>query len=133
MAYGIFIWVKLLSNLCKHAHLNSAREVFFTLSAFRWVTTWLLLSLYPFDLGRAAASLRYGTPAERSGRKALPLGNGRIGAMLFGGVQEEHLQINEDTLWGGGPHDYTNPDAYSHLSELRQLVFAGKVKEADGL
>jgi alpha-L-fucosidase 2 len=77
-------------------------------------------------------SLRYETPAKEW-TEALPLGNGRIGAMLFGGVQEEHLQINEGTLWGGGPHDYTNPEAYSHLSELRRLIFEGKVKEADEL
>src|SRR5437879_10113135 len=46
--------------------------------------------------------------------EAIPLGNGRIGAMVFGGTEDERLQINESTLWGGGPHDYTNPDAYSH-------------------
>jgi len=77
-------------------------------------------------------SLRYDAPAKEW-TEALPLGNGRLGAMVFGGVAEEHLQINEDTLWGGGPHDYTNPDAYSHLSELRQLIFAGKGKQADEL
>ena len=102
------------------------------MSAFRWVATSILLLSAPLTSAAQQLSLRYDNPAKEW-TEALPLGNGRIGAMLFGGVQEEHLQINEDTLWGGGPHDYTNPDAYSHLSELRQLIFAGKVKEADEL
>jgi alpha-L-fucosidase 2 len=102
------------------------------MSAFRWVTTSLLLLSAPLTSAAQQLSLRYGAPAKEW-TEALPLGNGRLGAMLFGGSQEEHLQINEDTLWGGGPHDYSNPDAYSHLSELRELVFAGKVKEADEL
>lgn len=62
---------------------------------------------------------------------ALPIGNGRIGAMVFGGTEDERIQVNEDTLWGGGPHDYTNPDAYSHLQEIRDLIFAGKIAEAE--
>jgi alpha-L-fucosidase 2 len=65
--------------------------------------------------------------------EALPLGNGRIGAMVFGGTEDERLQVNESTLWGGGPHDYTNPEAYAHLAEIRQLIFAGKVDEAQKL
>lgn len=101
------------------------------MSAFRWVATLLLFSA-PLISAAQHLSLRYDTSAKEW-TEALPLGNGRLGAMLFGGAQEEHLQINEDTLWGGGPHNYTNPEAYSHLSELRQLIFAGKVKEADEL
>ena len=54
--------------------------------------------------------------------EALPIGNGRLGAMVFGGVQAERLQINEDTLWSGGPRDWNNPDAKSHLAEVRRLV-----------
>jgi len=65
--------------------------------------------------------------------EALPLGNGRIGAMVFGGTEDERLQINESTLWGGGPHDYPNPEAYTHLNDIRQLIFAGKVDEAEKL
>jgi alpha-L-fucosidase 2 len=62
---------------------------------------------------------------------ALPIGNGRVGAMVFGGIEDARIQVNEDTLWGGGPHDYTNPDAYSHLQEIRGLIFAGKIAEAE--
>ena len=84
---------------------------------------------------RAAApefTLRYDKPAAMW-TEALPIGNGRIGAMVFGGTSEERLQINEATLWGGGPHDYTNPGAASHLEEIRQLIFAGKSAEAAAL
>ena len=53
--------------------------------------------------------LTYDKPASKW-TEALPLGNGRIGAMVFGGTADERLQINESTLWGGVPHDYTSPD-----------------------
>jgi alpha-L-fucosidase 2 len=76
--------------------------------------------------------LSFDKPASRW-TEAVPVGNGRIGAMVFGGTQDERLQINESTLWGGSPHDYRNPDAYSHLDEIRKLIFAGKVDEAERL
>ncbi|RKN35055.1 glycoside hydrolase family 95 protein [Streptomyces hoynatensis] len=69
--------------------------------------------------------LWYPRPAERW-LEALPVGNGRLGAMVHGGVVEEELQLNEDTLWAGGPHDYDNPAALSALPEIRRLVFAGE-------
>ena len=50
--------------------------------------------------------------------EALPLGNGRLGAMVFGGVHEDRVQINEATLWGGGVHDYVNPQARERLAKL---------------
>jgi alpha-L-fucosidase 2 len=53
---------------------------------------------------------------------ALPIGNGRLGAMVFGGVKEERLQLNEDTLWSGAPRPWNNPDALQHLQEVRRLV-----------
>jgi alpha-L-fucosidase 2 len=65
--------------------------------------------------------------------EALPVGNGRIGAMVFGGVNQERLQLNEDTLWAGGPYDPVNPEAKAALSEARQLVFEGKYDEASKL
>ena len=77
-------------------------------------------------------SLTYDKPAEKW-TEALPIGNGRIGAMVFGGTEDERLQINESTLWGGGPHGYANPGAYAHLEEVRRLIFAGKVDEAEKL
>ena len=77
-------------------------------------------------------NLTYDKPATKW-TEALPVGNGRIGAMVFGGTEDERLQINESTLWGGNPHNYANPSAYTHLEEIRQLIFAGKVEEAEKL
>ncbi len=61
---------------------------------------------------------------------ALAVGNGRIGAMVFGGVDRERLQLNEDTLWAGGPYDPVNPKAKDALPKVRQMVFDGKYQEA---
>jgi len=77
-------------------------------------------------------SLWYQEPASKW-VEALPVGNGRLGAMVFGGVVEERLQLNEDTLWAGGPYDPVNPDAKDALPEARQLIFAGKYSEASRL
>src|ERR1039457_391860 len=65
--------------------------------------------------------------------EALPIGNGRLGAMIFGGVQREHLQLNEGTLWAGGPYDPNNTNALAALPEARKLVFEGKYDEAHKL
>jgi alpha-L-fucosidase 2 len=81
---------------------------------------------------RGGLGLWYLRPAAQW-TEALPLGNGRLGAMVFGGVAEERIQVNETTLWGGGPHDYTNPEAQGHLAQLRALIFAGKIAEAETL
>jgi alpha-L-fucosidase 2 len=77
--------------------------------------------------------LSYGQPA-RNWNEALPLGNGRLGAMVFGGIQEERLQLNEDTLWSGSPltNDY-NPGAKDVLPEARKAVFAGDYVRATEL
>ena len=64
---------------------------------------------------------------------ALPLGNGRLGAMVFGAPLSEHLQLNEATLWTGGPYEPINPEALSHLAEVRALIFAGRYAEAEAL
>lgn len=53
---------------------------------------------------------------------ALPVGNGRLGAMVFGGVQTERIALNEDTLWSGSPRDWNNPEAKAHLPTVRRLV-----------
>jgi len=76
--------------------------------------------------------LWYRQPA-RQWTEALPIGNGRLGAMVFGGVGQEHLQLNEDTLWAGGPYSQVSPDALAHLDEVRALIFAGRYAEAEAL
>src|SRR3954467_8858458 len=63
--------------------------------------------------------------------EALPVGNGRLGAMVFGGVERERLQLNEDTLWSGGPRDWNNPKAPAALADVRRLIADGKFAEAD--
>jgi len=77
-------------------------------------------------------SLWYQKPASQW-TEALPIGNGRLGAMVFGGVNRERLQLNEDTLWAGGPYDPVNPDAKAALPGVRQLIFAGKFGDAVNL
>lgn len=65
--------------------------------------------------------------------EALPLGNGRIGAMVFSGVRDEEFQLNEETIWGGSPHNNTNNLAKEHLEQIRSLIFQGKSVEAQEL
>jgi alpha-L-fucosidase 2 len=84
--------------------------------------------------GRAADStdslmLWYRQPAT-NWTSALPIGNGRLGAMIFGGVEREHLQLNEDTLYAGGPYDADNTNAFLALPEVRRLIFIGQFDDA---
>ena len=76
--------------------------------------------------------LWYRRPAA-AWEEALPLGNGALGMMVFGGLETERLQLFEETMWSGYPHDNDNPECLEHLEEMRQLLFAGKVKEAEAL
>lgn len=79
-----------------------------------------------------ALKLWYRNPAE-AWTEALPVGNGRLGAMVFGGVARERLQLNEDTLWGGGPYDPSSPETLEALPEVRRLIFAGEYLAAQQL
>jgi len=82
----------------------------------------------------AARVLRlwYRQPAA-NWNEALPIGNGRLAAMVFGGPEAERIQLNEDTIWAGEKRDRTNPDGAANLAEVRRLLFAGKPKEAEVL
>ncbi|KAJ1286965.1 hypothetical protein BS78_03G393100 [Paspalum vaginatum] len=71
----------------------------------------------------------FASPAEYF-TDAAPIGNGRLGAMVWGGVESERIQLNHDTLWTGGPGNYTNPKAPAVLSKVRNLVDDGKYPEA---
>jgi len=75
----------------------------------------------------------YYTNAAAKWTEALPVGNGRLGAMVFGGADREHLQLNEATLWAGGPYDPSNTNALAALPEARKLIFEGKYDEASAL
>ncbi|WP_061437838.1 glycosyl hydrolase family 95 catalytic domain-containing protein [Bacteroides intestinalis] len=74
--------------------------------------------------------LWYQQPA-RVWTEALPLGNSRLGAMVYGGVVNEQIQLNEETVWGGGPHRNDSPKAFGVLPKVRELIFAGREKEAE--
>jgi alpha-L-fucosidase 2 len=76
--------------------------------------------------------LWYRAPAG-TWNEALPVGNGRLGAMVFGGVADERLQLNEDTVWAGEKRDRVNPDGPKAVPEVRRLLFEGKVAEAEAL
>ena len=76
--------------------------------------------------------LWYRQPAKEW-TEALPVGNGRLGAMVFGGTEHERLQFNEDTLWTGQPHEYQHEGAVKYLPVVRQLLFEGKQREAEEL
>lgn len=80
----------------------------------------------------SAMRLWYQEPADEW-TEALPVGNGSLGGMIYGGIDREHIQFNEDTLWTGIPRDYSNPEAYEYLSQIRQLLLQGKQKEAEDL
>lgn len=76
--------------------------------------------------------LWYNQPASRW-EEALPVGNGRIGGMVYGDDRSEVIALNEDTLWSGFPRDTQNYDALRHLGQARELIFSGKYKEAENL
>ena len=77
-------------------------------------------------------TLWYDAPATQW-VEALPVGNGRLGAMVFGGIGRERIQFNESTVWTGGPHDYSRRGAYKYLSRIRQLLYADRQAEAEAL
>ena len=76
--------------------------------------------------------LFYRKPAS-AWEEALPVGNGIIGAMVFGGADEERIQLNEETMWTGWPYDNDSPETLAHLGEMRELIFSGKYTEAQAL
>jgi alpha-L-fucosidase 2 len=76
--------------------------------------------------------LWYDKPAN-GWTEALPVGNGRLGAMIYGGNSTDTIQFNEETLWSGQPHDYAHPGAAQYLGEIRNLLWAGKQADATKL
>ena len=80
-------------------------------------------------IGAAAAMMRYSSPAH-VWNEALPLGNGRIGAMVFGAPGMERLELNEETYWAGGPHRQTVDGLRPLIDEARRRILAGDAKGA---
>ncbi len=81
------------------------------------------------DAARGNLCLWYRQPAAEW-VAALPIGNGRLGGMVFGGVTGDRVQLNEDTFWSGGPYESTSPDALKYLPVVRQQIGAGQYGDA---
>ncbi|MBX3737784.1 MAG: glycoside hydrolase family 95 protein [Candidatus Didemnitutus sp.] len=99
---------------------------------FRSLLCLLGLSVAAHSAGASDLRLWYQQPAS-AWVETLPIGNGRMGAMVFGGTATERIQFNEDTLWTGAPHSYHHVGAAKFLPEIRALLAAGKQKEAETL
>lgn len=91
-----------------------------------------LIALATVQSGPSELSLWYDRPAA-NWNEALPVGNGRLGAMVFGGIEEDLLQLNDDTVWAGRVIDPNNPLALASLPKIRSLIFEGKNQEATDL
>jgi len=81
---------------------------------------------------KSSTMIWYETPAEHF-TQSLPLGNGRLGMMVFGGLEKDRIVLNEESLWSGSPSDDNRPDAYKQLPEIRRLLQEGKNDEAEHL
>ena len=92
------------------------------------ITAPCLQAITPQENG--PCQLWYQQPAKRWA-EALPLGNGRLGAMVFGGVSDEHLQFNESTLWTGQPHEYQHAGAVKFLPQMRALLNEGRALDRE--
>jgi alpha-L-fucosidase 2 len=93
----------------------------------------LVVSLSCLSQNKSGLKLWYNTASGNTWENALPIGNGRLGAMVYGNVETETVQLNEHTLWSGSPNRNDNPLSLDSLARIRQLIFAGKQKEAEQL
>jgi alpha-L-fucosidase 2 len=92
----------------------------------------MLCAIMPSQAQQKQLKLWYNKPAEKW-MDALPIGNGSLGAMIYGGIASDHIQFNEQTLWTGSPRKYQRDGAASYLPKIRQLLFEGKQAEAEAL
>ena len=95
-------------------------------------TLFLLFLLTSHLVSGQNLKLWYSQPAQ-NWSEALPIGNSRLGAMVYGGTEREELQLNEETFWAGSPYNNNNPNAVHVLPIVRKLIFEGKNKEAQRL
>ena len=89
------------------------------------------VSVAGLSQSKANLKLWYKKPSGNTWENALPIGNGRLGAMVYGNVEKETIQLNEHTVWSGGPNRNDNPLALDSLAIIRQLIFEGKQKDAE--
>ncbi len=93
----------------------------------------LVSAITVFAQKESDLKLWYNKPSGNTWENALPIGNGRLGAMVYGNVEKEIIQLNEHTVWSGSPNRNDNPLALAALPEIRKLIFEGKQKEAEQL
>lgn len=92
-----------------------------------------LINLFPLNKSLSDKNnMCYDTPAN-NWNEALPIGNGRLGAMIFGSLEKEQFQLNEDSVWYGGYRDRNNPDALKNLPKIRELILKGEITKAEKL
>ena len=91
----------------------------------------LFVTTISFSQTKPVLKLWYKTPSGRTWENALPIGNGRLGAMIYGNVEKETIQLNEHTVWSGSPNRNDNPLSLDSLALIRQLIFEGKQKDAE--
>src|SRR5215203_4280417 len=91
----------------------------------------LFVTITSFSQTSSDLKLWYKQPAGKTWENALPIGNGRLGAMIYGNTEKEIIQLNEHTVWSGSPNRNDNPLALDSLAIIRQLIFEGKQKEAE--
>ncbi|PIQ21468.1 MAG: alpha-L-fucosidase, partial [Cytophagales bacterium CG18_big_fil_WC_8_21_14_2_50_42_9] len=100
-----------------------------------FIILFLALPAFSQETGQASGDelkIWFNHPAN-NWNEALPVGNGRLGAMVFGGITNERLQLNEESVWSGKPEDFVNPNSRQALPQVRELLFAGKYAEAQKL
>ncbi|MEO7768483.1 MAG: glycoside hydrolase family 95 protein, partial [Ferruginibacter sp.] len=99
----------------------------------RLLVTFIFVATFGYSQDKQVLKLWYDKPSGNTWENALPVGNGRLGAMVYGNVEKEIVQLNEHTLWSGSPNRNDNPMALDSLAKIRQLIFEGKQKDAEQL
>lgn len=97
------------------------------------LSTFFMLKMASVPAQDTSLKLWFDKPSEKIWENALPIGNGKVGAMVYGNVPHETIQLNENTVWSGSPNRNDNPKALESLPEIRRLIFEGKHKEAEAI
>lgn len=121
-----------IESLCSKLKHKGTKTQVITKSTFIFSFLISLFTIHHSLFAQQDLKLWYKQPAQKW-TEALPIGNGRMGAMIFGGVATDRIQFNEESLWTGEPRAYNKKDAYKYLPQIRSLLNAGKQKEAEAL
>jgi alpha-L-fucosidase 2 len=124
---------KLKQDEIKYKHTFHYRKIQSTIMKQLFFVFLLMLATAGFSQNKTGLRLWYNKPSGAIWENALPVGNGRLGAMVYGNVVNETIQLNEHTLWSGSPNRNDNPLALDSLAVIRKLIFDGRQKEAEQL